>query len=404
MAEFSYEAVLQNGQTVKGSITADSEDIARQQLKQKGMIVTEFAQKGLLQKDINISFDKKPTPRDLGVFCRQFVSMSRAGVSILECLSLLREQTENKKLAKTVREVQAEVEKGETLAAGLKNHPKIFSDLMVTTVNAGEQSGSLEVSLGRMAEQYEKSAKTAALVKKAMIYPIIVAIVAVAVVVVMLVKIIPSYTDMFDQLGTQLPWITRAVVAASDFLIDYWFVIVPLVIALVIGGKVFVGTPSGKRFTSTLAVKFPLTKNLVVKSACSQLARTMSTLLAAGVPLVDAVDITGDTMQNVLFKEALAYAKEEVIKGVPLSVPLEESGLFPPMMYHMIRIGEEAGNSEEMLIKLADYYDEEVEMAVESLTAAMEPLIIILLAGIVGLLIAAVMAPMLEMYRSMDSL
>lgn len=404
MADFSYEAISKEGRTIKGSVEAESMDQAKAQLKAKGYIVTELEEQSLLQKDISISFDKKPTPRDLGVFCRQFVSMSRAGVSILECLTLLREQTENKVLAKAIREVQAEVEKGESLASGLSKHPKLFSDLMVTTVNAGEQSGSLEVSLERMADQYEKSAKTAALIKKAMMYPIMVAIVAVGVVIVMLVKVIPAYTDMFADLGTDLPGITKAVVAMSDFIIAYWYILLPAVIVLGVLIRGYLSTPSGKRLKSTLAVKIPLTRNLTVKSACSQVGRTLATLLSSGVPLVEAVDIVADTMQNTLFKDAMKSAKEEVIKGVPLSQPLEDSGLFPPMMYHMVRIGEEAGNAEEMLNKLADYYDEEVDMAVQTLTAAMEPLIIIVLAGIVAVLIGAVMAPMLTMYQAMDNL
>lgn len=404
MADFSYEAISKEGRTIKGSIEAENLEQAKSQLKAKGYIVTDLEEQSLLQKDINLSFDPKPTPRDLAVFCRQFVSMSRAGVSILECLTLLREQTENKVLAKAIREVQAEVEKGESLASGLSKHPKIFSDLMVTTVNAGEQSGSLEVSLERMADQYEKSAKTAALIKKAMMYPIMVAIVAVGVVIVMLVKVIPAYTDMFADLGTDLPGITKAVVAMSDFIIGYWYILLPSVIVLALLIRGYLSTPSGKRFKSTLAVKIPLTKNLTVKSACSQVGRTLATLLSSGVPLVEAVDIVADTMQNTLFKDAMKNAKEEVIKGVPLSQPLEDCGLFPPMMYHMVRIGEEAGNSEEMLNKLADYYDEEVDMAVQTLTAAMEPLIIIVLAGVVGVLIGAVMAPMLTMYQAMDSL
>ena len=404
MADYAYEVITQEGKSVKGTLSADNPDAAKLQLKNKGYIVTALNEQSVLNKDINISFDKNPTPRDLGVFCRQFVAMSRAGVSILECLSLLREQTENNKLKKAIREVQAEVEKGETLANGLAQHPKIFSDLMVTTVNAGEQSGSLEISLERMADQYEKSAKTAALVKKAMIYPIVVAVVAVAVVVVMLVVVIPSYTEMFADLGTELPAITKAVVAMSDFIIGYWYILVPVIIVLVVAIKSFTATPTGKRLTSTLAIKIPLTKNMTQKSACSQCARTLATLLAAGVSLVDAVDIVSDTLQNVLFKEAMKEAKEEVIKGVPLSGPLEDCGLFPPMMYHMVHIGEEAGNTEEMLTKLADYYDEEVEMAVQSLMAAMEPMIIIVLAGVVGVLIGAVMAPMLTMYQAMDQL
>lgn len=404
MADFGYEAVTKDGKQIKGSLQAETMELARTQLKGKGYIVTSLNEQNLLNKDINFQFDKKVTPRDLSVFCRQFVAMSRAGVSILECLSLLREQTENPTLAKAIREVQADVEKGETLSAGLKKHPKQFSDLMVTTVNAGEQSGSLEVSLERMAEQFEKSAKTAALVKKAMIYPIVVAIVAVAVVVVMLVKVIPSYTDMFADLGTELPAITKAVVAMSDFIIGYWFILVPVIVAIVLGIKAYLKTPTGKYVKADIALKIPAVKNLTTKSACSQLARTLATLLAAGVPLVEAVDIVGDTMQNARFYDAVKYAKDEVIKGVPLSQPLEESGLFPPMMYHMVRIGEEAGNTEEMLNKLADYYDEEVEMAVQSLMAAMEPMIIIVLAVIVGILIAAVMSPMLTMYQAMDNL
>lgn len=404
MADFGYEALTKEGKTIKGSINADSMDIARQQLKAKGYIVTEMTEQNLLNKDINLNFDKKPSPRDMAVFCQQFVAMSRAGVSILECLSLLREQTENKMLAKAVREVQAEVEKGETLATGLSEHPKIFSELMVTTVNAGEQSGSLERSLESMGAQYEKSAKTAALVKKAMIYPIVVALVAVVVVVVMLVVVIPSYTEMFADLGTDLPAITKAVVAMSDFIIQRWYILVPILVAIIVGLKTYFGTESGKYLKSSLALKIPAIEKLVTKSACSQLARTMATLLSAGVPLVEAVDITADVMQNRLFRDAVKEAKEEVIKGVPLSQPLEDSGLFPPMMYHMVRIGEEAGNTEEMLNKLADYYDEEVEMAVQSLMAAMEPMIIIVLAAVVGVLIGAVMAPMLTMYQALDTL
>lgn len=404
MASYGYEAINRAGKELKGSITADTEEIARGQLKQQGMIVLSLSEQSLLTKDLNIDIGGKVTPRDLAVFCRQFVSMSKAGVSILECLNLLREQTENKKLAKAIREVQSEVEKGETLATGLQKQDKVFPNLMITTVAAGEASGSLEVSLERMAEQFEKSAKTQALVKKAMIYPAMVAIVAVAVVIVMLVVVIPSYTEMFDDLGTELPGITKAVVAMSDFIMHYWFILIPIVIGIVFVIRYFAKTPAGQLTFGRLALKIPVFKNLTVKSACSQLARTLATLLAAGVPLVEAVDIVAKTMQNVLFKNAIMEARDEIIKGVPLSQPLETCGLFPPMLYHMVRIGEESGNTEEMLGKLADYYDEEVEMATQSLMAAMEPIIILVLAAVVGTLIGAVMAPMLTMYQALDSL
>ena len=404
MADFSYEAISANGKEVKGTIVAENPDSARAQLKNQGLVVTNVKEQGLLDKEVTIGFKKRTTPRELAVFCRQFVSMSKAGVTIIECLSLLREQTENTRLAQAIRDVQTSVEKGETLAYGLESQPDVFPSLMCTTIAAGEASGSLEVSLARMADQFEKSAKTQALVKKAMIYPIVVALVALGVVILMLVKVIPSYTDMFNDMGTELPKITQMVVAASDFIVDYWFILLPIIIGIVVGARAWLVTDAGKLMWSTFQLKVPAIRNLIIKSACSSLARTLSTLLAAGVGLTDAVGIVADTMTNVLVKDALRFSRDEVMKGVPLSEPIEDSGLFPPMLYHMMRICEEAGNSEEMLTKLADYYDEEVEMATQSLMALMEPAIILVLAGVVGVLIGAIMAPMLAMYQAMDNL
>ncbi len=358
----------------------------------------------MLTKDISIDFGGKPTARDLAVFCRQFASITRAGVTIIETLNMLADSTENKKMQKAIYAVRADVEKGESFADSMAQHPAVFSELLVQMARAGEASGSLDTAMERMATQFEKSAKTHALVKKAMIYPIVVACVAVAVVIVMLVFVIPRYMDMFEQLDAELPGITLAVIALSNFIKDNWFIIIPVVIAIVFAIKTYAKTNSGKHVFGKLQLKIPAIKNLVVKSACAQMARTLSTLLTAGVPLIEAVDIVADTMTNIWFKETLKDALEQIMVGVPLSQPLQTSGLFPPMVYHMLRIGEEAGSTEEMLNKLADYYEEEVEMAVQSLMAAMEPMIIIVLAGVVGILIAAVMAPMVNMYAALDNL
>ena len=404
MASYGYEAINKDGKEIKSSIEAESMELARTQLKQQGLIVLNIKQQTALTKDINFDFLEKVSSRDLAVFCRQFVSMERAGVSILQCLNLLREQTENKQLKKAIREAQADVEKGEPLTDGLARQEKIFPNIMVTTIAAGESSGSLDVSLERMAVQLEKTSKTESLVKKAMIYPLVVALVAVAVIIVMLVVVIPRYNSMFEELGTELPGITKAVLNISNFLTGYWFVIIPIIVLLIIGVNRFKKSDTGQRLFSKMALKLPIVKKLSVKSACSRLSRTLETLITAGVPLVEAIEITSRTMSNVLFRDALLTAKDEVIKGAPLSEPLEQSKLFPPMLYHMIRIGEESGNIEEMLGKLADYYDEEVEMATQSLMAAMEPLIILLLAGIVGVLIAAVMAPLLQLYQTLDTI
>jgi type IV pilus assembly protein PilC len=404
MATFGYIAVDKTGKEKKGSLDVESEDLLRVELKKQGLTILEISKQNLLTRDLNIEIGGNPTARDLSIFCRQFVSMYRAGVSILETIHLLTDQTENKKLAKAAREVQAKIEKGESLSDSLTEFPKIFPKLMVTTIAAGEASGSLDIAFDRMATHFEKSSKTQALIKKAMIYPIVVAVVALAVVIVMLVKIIPMYTEMFDQLGTELPAITVAVVNASNFLVDFWYILIPLVVVLIWGIRYFLQTPAGQLTIGRMAIKIPMFKNFSVKTASASLARTLSTLLAAGVPLVEAVGISGNTMSNVLFKNALQDAKEEIIRGIPLSSPIEDSGLFPPMVSHMLRIGEESGSTEEMLDKLAEYYEEEVEIATESLMAAMEPMIIIVLAVIVGVLIAAVMAPMLSMYSGLDAL
>lgn len=404
MATFGYEAIDSSGKARKGSVEADNIDKARQDLTGQGLVVVSVTEQNALTKDINIDIGGKPTARDLSVFCRQFVSMVRAGVTILDALKMLADATENKKLKQAIIEVRANAEKGESLADSLAQHPKIFPGLMINMVAAGEASGSLDKSMERMATQFERSNKTRALVKKAMMYPMVLCIVMIAVVVVMLAVVIPNYVTMFADLGTDLPGITKAVMAASNFIQNYWFILVPLVVGIVVGVKAFSATDTGKHFFGKIAIKLPLTKDLVVKSASAQMARTLSTLLGSGVPLIEAVDIVSGTMTNIYFKEALEDAKDEITIGQPLSRPLERCGLFPPMVYHMTRIGEETGNTEDMLNKLADYYEEEVEMAVQTLMAAMEPLIIVVMAAIVSVLIAACMAPMVAMYQAMDSL
>ena len=275
---------------------------------------------------------------------------------------------------------------------------------MINMVAAGEASGTLHIAMDRVSVQLDKSSKTQSLVKKAMIYPIAILLVAIVVTIVMLVVVIPNYESMFADLGTELPAITKFYVSMSNGLIDYWFIIIPIIAAIIAGIVTFSRTPMGKHFFGMLALKIPVMKNLTVKSASAQMARTMSTLLGSGVTLVEATNIVSGIMGNVYYKEALADAADQIAIGMPLSRPLEECGLFPPMVYHMLRIGEESGSSEEMLDKLADYYDEEVEMAVQSLMAAMEPMIIVVLAVVVGGLVAACMAPMLTMYTALDTM
>ena len=404
MSTFAYEAMNNEGKLIKGTLEADNIDRARDSVKAQGLTVVSLGSQNALSKNIKFDISKGPTVRDLSVFCRQFVSMIRAGVTILDSLQMLGESTENGKLRSAIFDVRTSTETGMTLSGAMAEFPEIFPSLLISMVTAGEASGSLDIAFDRMAKQFERTSKTQSLIKKAMIYPIIVIIVAIVVVIVMLEVVIPTYTSMFAELDTELPALTKAVVAMSDGLKHYWFIILPAVVAIGFGIATFAKTDQGKHFFGKIAIRFPLTHDITVKSASALMSRTLSTLIGAGLPLVEAVDITSGVMTNIYFREALEHAKEEITIGQPLSRPLEEAGIYPPMVYYMVRIGEETGNIEDMLNKNADYYEEEVEMAVQSFMAMLEPMIIIVLAAIVGVLIGAVMAPMLAMYKGLDNL
>ena len=404
MADFNYLAIDSDGKERKGNIVAETEQEVKAKLKLEGYTVVNVQKTNFLNKDLNISIGGSVKPRDLSVFCRQFISMVNAGVTILDTLEMLTDQTENKTMAKAIKSVYGEIQKGETLSDALAKFPKVFPSIMVSMVAAGEASGKIDVAFERMSEHFEKSAKMKALVKKASVYPIMVSIVAVIVVIVMLVKVIPSYQDMFNDLGTSLPPITVMVVHMSNFIMHKWFIMIAVIVAVVVAIKAFKSTEEGQKIFGMLAIKAPVFGTLNIKTAASNYARTLSTLVYSGLPMIDALGITAGTMTNYMYRKALEKAKEDVSKGIPLSEPVAASGLFPPMVSHMTRIGEETGDLEGMLSKLADYYDEEVEMATQTVMAAMEPMIIIVLALVVGVLVMAIMSPMLSMYSAMDNL
>lgn len=405
MAQYQYTAINSAGKQVKGSIEADNEAKAMELVKKEGMIPTKVESANALNKDVNLSFGKKKVKiRDLSVFCRQFVSMHRAGVTILESMRMLTEQTENPTLREALNEVYLSVQKGETLANAMRKDEKVFPKLLVHMVEAGEASGSLDVAFDRMATQFEKSAKLQALVKKAMVYPIMVMLVAVVVVIILLTKVVPTFIGMFADMDMEMPKITLMVVAVSDFMQAHWLPLVAGIAIVVVVFNWWKKTPTGEGIVARLALKVPLFGDLTTKQNAAKFARNLSTMLAAGISMPEAVEITAETMSNKYYIEAMREAKNDVMQGVPLSTPLERSGLFPPMVYHMTRIGEETGNIEEMLDTLAGYYEEEVETATEALMAALEPLMIILLAGVCGTIIGAVIAPMGAMYEGLDNL
>ena len=404
MPGFSYVAVDQAGKEIKGSIDAENSERVAETLRRDGLLPLSIKEQGVLNKEIDFAIGKKVKPRDLSVFCRQFVSITEAGVPMKEALQMLAEQTENKWLKRAIAEVLTNVEKGNTLADSMMAFPDIFPGMLVNMVRAGEASGSLELSFSRMATHFEKEAKLRATIMKATIYPIILICAAIGVVAVMLLFVIPIFVDMFADLDVQMPALTLAVMGTSSWMASHWYVILIIAVVAAAAYRLIYQTDQGRLAIDNVKMKMPLFGKLTVKTACAQFARTMSTLLSAGLSTTSCLDIVAGIMKNVHYANAFLKAKEEVMKGIPLSEPLKTAGIFPPMVYHMTGIGEETGNLEEMLEKLADYYDEEVEMATQSILAAMEPLIIVFMALIVGTLVIAVILPIGAMYEGLNNL
>lgn len=400
MPSYLYEVIQPDGKEKKGTIEAANEEAARIELKATGNIIVSISMASALTKDLDINIGKIVKPRELGVFCRQFQSILNAGVTVIDALGMLGEQTENKKFSKAILEVKDAVQKGETLAAAMAMHPKIFPEIMVHMMEAGEASGSLETAFDRMGSHFEKDAHLKGVVTKAMIYPCVLILVIIAVVILMMVKIVPTFLESFEELDAELPGITLAVMAVSDFFVNYWMVMLGIVLVSWFLIHEFKKTENGAMVWGQLGLRLPLLGNLTIKSASASLTRTLSTLLASGISLVDAMEIVTKIMKNEVVKRAMEKAQKEVVHGIPLSQPLEDTGVFPPMVYQMIRIGEETGNMEDMLDKVAEYYDEEVEMATESLVAVLEPMIIIVMALVVVPIILAVMMPMFSLYNS----
>lgn len=404
METFSYSVVTDTGREKKGSIEAENRDDAARQLKNDGFIPISIKSQNFLDKDINLSFGlrkRKVKTRDLSVFCRQFSSILKAGISVISALEMLSDQTENKVLRQALKNVQSNVEKGENLADAMRIEGNVFPPLLISMIKAGESSGSLEVSVERMAVQFEKDDKLKGMVKKAMIYPIVLCCVAVGVVIVMMAFVIPSFTAMFKDMGTSMPAFTQFVIDMSNFITGKWYIIVIIVAAIVFGYKSYAGTDIGNHRIASLKLKVPVFGSLITKTASARFSRTFGTLLIAGMPMIDALDISADTMDNVMFKDALIKVKSGVALGLSLSTQLRATNMFPPMVVHMTNIGEETGNLEEMLNNVANYYDEEVEITTQQVTALMEPMIILVMAVVVGSLIMAIYSPMIKLYNTL---
>ena len=402
MPGFNYTAIDRNGKRVRSSLDASSIETAKSSLRGAGYMILDIKEQTTLNRDIEIPFLGNPKAKDMAVFCRQFVSILRAGVSVASVLSMLGQQTGNKKLRAAIREMQADVEKGETLAASMRRHPKIFPPILVNMVAAGEASGNLEESFLQMERYFDRSKRTKSRVTSAMIYPCVLIVVMIVVLVVMMTKIIPNFLKTFEEMDAELPKLTRGVMAVCEWFESWWWVPLLVLAALIVGGVLFHRTDKGKHFFGWLARKTPVVGNLTVKTACATFCRTMEVLIGSGLTLTDSMDLAASNMGNIYYLEAIRDARALVAEGTPLRESLLRTGLFPPMVSNLVGVGEETGDLQSMMGKVADYYDEEVEEATKKLLNLMEPAIIIFMAVFVVIIVLAIYLPMVNMTKAFD--
>ena len=402
MPGINYTAIDRNGKRVRSSLDASSIETAKSSLRGAGYTILDIKEQTTLNRDIEIPFLGNPKAKDMAVFCRQFVSILRAGVSVASVLAMLGQQTGNKKLRAAIREMQADVEKGESLAASMRRHPKIFPAILVNMVAAGEASGNLEESFRQMEIYFDRSKRTKSKVTSAMIYPCVLIVVMIVVLIVMMTKIIPNFLKTFEDMDAELPKITLGVMAVCEWFKSWWWVPLLVLAALIVGGVLFHRTDKGKHFFGWLARKTPVVGNLTVKTACATFCRTMEVLIGSGLTLTDSMDLAASNMGNIYYLEAIRDARGMVAEGTPLRESLVRTGIFPPMVSNLVGVGEETGDLQSMMGKVADYYDEEVEEATKKLLNLMEPAIIIFMAVFVVIIVLAIYLPMINMTKAFD--
>jgi type IV pilus assembly protein PilC len=398
MAAFAYDAINAQGLEISGVVHAPDPGAARDQLQLRGLLPRSLDERGVAGANRVAGTFKKVKPKSLQVFARQFATMIAAGVSVVAALVTLEEQTDDKYLAEVIGDVRSEIEGGVILSKALARHPKVFNRLFVAMVEAGESSGTLDTVLDRLAVQIEKEMQIRRRVKGAMVYPAVVITFACLVLTFMLLFIIPVFVNVFDQLHGELPKPTQIVMQMSYALRHWWFVIFPA-----IGGTIFAfrrlkRTERGRKVWDRFKLRIPMRIGDVVhKIALARFSRTLSTLISSGVDIIMALEITGATSGNWVVEDALAHIRTRVHEGVPFSQPLQEDPIFPPMVGQMVKIGEETGELDDMLGKVADFYEDEVDSSIQSLTSIIEPVLMIFVGAMVGTIVIAMYMPMFKM-------
>jgi general secretion pathway protein F len=407
MPIFEYKAFDRTGSQRGGIIDADSPRDARAKLRQDGVHVVDIRQMGEKGGPGKDGKDGKPAgagfslrrvdPNELCMATRQLGTLLKAGITVADALKALIDQVESRDFERVFRDVREKVTQGETLGEALAHHPNYFSDLYVNMVKAGEASGHLDEILGRLAEFLTKQNRLKNKVTSALTYPIVMIVVGVLVVMVLMTVVVPNLVQLFKKVGKSLPAATEILIAVSKFFESYWWTTILFVALVWLLRKATLATPEGRLRYDRMLMRFPAVGDLVRKAAINRFARTMSILLKSGIPVLEALKIVRDVVQNSVISKTLGEVHDSIVEGSDIATPLQASGVFPSMVGYMIATGEQSGQLEDILTKISESYDEEVEVATQRLTAVLEPLIIVALACIVGFVVLAIVLPLLQM-------
>jgi type IV pilus assembly protein PilC len=399
MATYAYVGRSKSGSVKKGELVAKSRDEAVEQLRKQSVVVTSLEEKAA-KDGFKFGLGTGLTDKDLVVFTRQFGTMINAGLPLIQCLEILSTQSENAALKKAVGEIKVQVEGGSTFSDALRRHPKIFDDLYVNMVHAGEVGGLLDTILNRLSKHIEKTMKLKGQIKSAMVYPSAIVGIAAIVITVLMIWVIPVFEKMFKEMSNgkmALPGPTQLVIDMSNFAQSNWYLIIGAVVAAVMAFKKYYATTQGRYQIDKLVLRLPVFGDLVRKASVAKFTRTLGTLISSGVPLLDALTICAKTSGNKIIEEALLNARTSISGGKTIAEPLAKSETFPKMVTHMISVGESTGALDNMLGKIADFYEDEVDEAVASLTALLEPMMMVFLGITVGFIVVAMYLPIFTM-------
>ena len=396
MPFFKYAGVNKRGETVKGSVDAEDEKGARQALSAQGIRVDTIS-KDWTKIELGGGGMK---PKELVIFTRQFATMINAGLSIIQGLEILAAQSETPYFRSVLRKVKNSVEEGKSLSESLKSHPKVFSDLYVSLVAAGEVGGILDTIMDRLAIFLEKNAAINAKIKSAMKYPAVILVATIGITIVLLYWVVPTFSTMFLSAGQQLPGLTQVIVDLSEWMKHNIFYVIIAIVGLIVVYKVLMKNPQLRFARDKYLLVAPVVGDLIRKSAVARFTRTLGTLVSSGVPLVDGLESVSRTSGNLMIEKSILYVRTKVTEGSDMTTPLTEAGVFPSMVVQMIGVGEATGAMDTMLNKIADFYEEEVDVAIDGLTSMIEPILMVFIGGIVGTMMVAMYLPMFSMGKA----